>query len=141
MHHRVHTAGLLVSGLLLAACGAPLTSNSAGSKKSKESKAYAKYEGLTGKERTDKLLADAKSQGGVLDLHTSNTDIQDLVDGIHKAYPRINVHAFRANSETVLQRALHENQANKPQNDVMDTNDLELRALDAQHLLHPYKGP
>ncbi|MGW2936394.1 ABC transporter substrate-binding protein [Streptomyces sp. NPDC055722] len=131
--------GLLVGGLLLTGCGASPTTGTAGSAPDKNP--YAAYESLTGKERTDKLLADAKSEGGVLDLYTSNTDIQDLVDGFQKAYPGIKVHAFRANSETVLQRALQENQANKPQNDVMDTNDLELRALDGQHLLHAYEGP
>ncbi|MET8805870.1 extracellular solute-binding protein [Streptomyces sp. NPDC004546] len=131
--------GLLAGGLLLTGCGASPTTGTAGSAPDKNP--YATYESLTGQERTDRLLADAKSDGGVLDLYTSNTDIQDLVDGFQKAYPEIKVHAFRANSETVLQRALQENQADKPQNDVIDTNDLELRALDGQHLLHPYKGP
>jgi iron(III) transport system substrate-binding protein len=132
-------AGLLAAGLLLAGCGASPTTTTAGSAPGKNP--YAPYESLSGTERTDKLLADARSEGGTLDLYTSNTDIQDLVDAFQKAYPGIKVHAFRANSETVLQRALQENDANKPQNDVMDTNDLELRALDAQHLLHAYKGP
>ncbi|GEC03224.1 iron ABC transporter substrate-binding protein [Streptomyces spinoverrucosus] len=133
------TAGLLTAGLLLTGCGTSPTTTAAGS--APDTNPYAAYEKLTGEERTTKLLADAKSEGGVLDLYTSNTDIQDLVDGFQKAYPGIKVHAFRANSETVLQRALQENQAGKPQNDVIDTNDLELRALDAQHLLHPYDGP
>ncbi|MFJ9535996.1 ABC transporter substrate-binding protein [Streptomyces sp. NPDC101225] len=133
-------AGLLAAGLVLTGCGgSPTTTSAAGS--APEKNPYAPYESLTGARRTDKLLADAKSEGGTLDLYTSNTDIQDLVDAFQKAYPGIKVHAFRANSETVLQRALQENDANKPQNDVMDTNDLELRALDAQHLLHAYRGP
>lgn len=138
MRHRIRTAGLLASGLLVAACGAPPT---AGTSDSGGSKAYAKYSGLTGKDRTQKLLADAKSQGGVLDLYTSNTDIQDLVKGFEKAYPDIDVRAFRANSETVLQRILQESAAGKPQNDVVDTNDIELRALDGEKILHPYDGP
>ncbi|MFE7214879.1 ABC transporter substrate-binding protein [Streptomyces sp. NPDC001698] len=133
------SAGLLAGLLLLSGCGTSPTTSTTGSAPDKNP--YAAYESLTGKERADKLLADAKSEGGVVDLYTSNTDIQDLVDGFRKAYPGLKVNAFRANSETVLQRALQENQANKPQNDVMDTNDIELRALDAQHLLHPYQGP
>lgn len=139
MRHGVLPVGLLAAGLLLTACGASPTTGAPGSAPDKNP--YAKYDSLTGTQRTDKLIADAKDEGGVLDLYTSNTDIQDLVDGFQKAYPGIKVHAFRANSETVLQRALQENQANKPQNDVIDTNDLELRALDSQHLLHPYDGP
>ncbi|MFD3488344.1 ABC transporter substrate-binding protein [Streptomyces sp. NPDC058665] len=139
MRHGALPAGLLAAGLLLTACGAPPTTGAAGSDPG--TNPYAEYDSLTGAERTAKLVADARSEGGVLDLYTSNTDIQDLVDGFQKAYPGIKVHAFRANSETVLQRALQENQANKPQNDVIDTNDLELRALDSQRLLHPYNGP
>ncbi|MEU6601693.1 extracellular solute-binding protein [Streptomyces flaveolus] len=132
-------AVLLAAGLVLTGCGASPTTGATGSVPAKNP--YAPYESLTGSERTDKLLADARSEGGTLDLYTSNTDIQDLVDAFQKAYPGVKVHAFRANSETVLQRAVQENDANKPQNDVMDTNDLELRALDSQHLLHAYRGP
>ncbi|MFF0459548.1 ABC transporter substrate-binding protein [Streptomyces mexicanus] len=132
-------AGLLAAGLLLTGCDGSPTTGAAGS--APTDNPYAAYESLTGQDRASTLSADARKEGGVLDLYTSNTDIQDLVDGFQKAHPGIKVHAFRANSETVLQRALQENQANKPQNDVMDTNDLELRALDSQHLLHPYDGP
>ncbi|MFI6343972.1 ABC transporter substrate-binding protein [Streptomyces sp. NPDC050560] len=140
MRHGVLAAGLVVTGLILTACGnAPTTQAGGGS--SAASDPYADYASLTGKARTDKLLADAKKDGSVLDLYTSNTDIQDLVSGFKKAYPQIKVNAFRANSETVLQRVTQENQANKPQNDVVDTNDLELREMDKAHLLKPYDGP
>ncbi|MFD7444445.1 ABC transporter substrate-binding protein [Streptomyces sp. NPDC059909] len=138
MHHRVLSAGLLASGLLLAGCGTPPSANTSDSK---ESEAYAKYEGLTGEERTEMLLAAAKKEGGVLDLYTSNTDIQELVDGFEKAYPGIKVNAFRANSETVLQRILQEHGARKTRNDVVDTNDIELRAMNDEQLLHEYEGP
>ncbi|WP_066952525.1 ABC transporter substrate-binding protein [Streptomyces lushanensis] len=140
MRHGALTAGLLAAGLILTGCGSsPTTRSPGGSAGSTDP--YADYASLTGKARTDRLLADAKSEGAQLDLYTSNTDIQDLVDGFKKAYPDIKVNAFRANSETVLQRISQENQANKPQNDVVDTNDLELRALDKQGLLTPYTGP
>ncbi|MDX2706953.1 extracellular solute-binding protein [Streptomyces sp. PA03-6a] len=141
MRHGALTAGLLAAGLVLAGCGSAPTTTGAGGPAPEGADPYADYAALTGSRRTGKLLADARSEGGVLDLYTSNTDIQDLVDGFEKAYPAIKVRAFRANSETVLQRALQENQAGKPQNDVVDTNDLELRALDSQHLLTPYDGP
>jgi iron(III) transport system substrate-binding protein len=141
MRHGALTAGLLAVGLVLAGCGSSPTAGSPGGSSAGGADPYSDYASLTGTQRTQKLLADAKNEGGVLDLYTSNTDIQDLVDGFEKAYPGINVRAFRANSETVLQRALQENQAGKPQNDVVDTNDLELRALDTQGLLRPYNGP
>ncbi|MBQ0964947.1 MULTISPECIES: extracellular solute-binding protein [Streptomyces] len=132
-------AGLLAAGLLMSACGPSPTT--AADQSRAESNPYAPYQNLTGRERAEKLLADAREEGGVLDLYTSNTDIQDLVDGFEEAHPGIEVRAFRANSETVLQRTLQENQAGKPGNDVVDTNDLELRALDSQHLLRAYTGP
>jgi iron(III) transport system substrate-binding protein len=105
------------------------------------STAYAPYTGLTGQARTDKLVADAKAAGGELDLYTSNTDIQALVDGFQAAYPGIKVNAFRANSETVLQRVLQETSAHKVGNDVIDTNDFELRVLNSQGALATYDGP
>jgi iron(III) transport system substrate-binding protein len=105
------------------------------------STAYGAYAGLTGQARTDKLVADAQAAGGELDLYTSNTDIQALVDGFQKAYPGITVNAFRANSETVLQRVLQETSAGKVGNDVVDTNDFELRALNSQGALATYDGP
>lgn len=105
------------------------------------STAYAPYAGLTGQARTDKLVADAKAEGGELDIYTSNTDIQALVEGFEAAYPGVKVNAFRANSETVLQRVLQETGARKTANDVVDTNDFELRALNAQGVFTPYDGP
>jgi iron(III) transport system substrate-binding protein len=105
------------------------------------STAYAPYAGLTGQARTDKLVADAKSEGGELDVYTSNTDIQALVDGFQAAHPGIKVNAFRANSETVLQRVLQETSAGKVGNDVVDTNDFELRAINSQGGFATYDGP
>lgn len=140
MRQGVLTAGLVAAGLVLTGCGSSPTVNSA-APGSKGTDPYRDYAALTGKQRTDRLLADARKDGGVLDLYTSNTDITELVDGFKKAYPGIKVNAFRANSETVLQRVTQENQADKPQNDVVDTNDLELREMDKQGLLQPYHGP
>lgn len=149
---------LAVAGLVLAGCGSSPTTGAAdgpgaaagassgaaatsGSSAPVDSGAYAAYASLTGQARTDKLLADAKAQGGVVDVYTSNTDIDDLVTAFQKAYPDIKVNAFRANSETVLQRILQESQANKVSNDVVDTNDFELRALSKEGVLAPYDGP
>src|SRR4051812_15951094 len=79
MRHGAFTAGLLAAGLLLAGCGSSPTSGGGSARATSDP--YAPYAALTGAQRTQKLLADAKSEGGVLDLYTSNTDIQDLVDG------------------------------------------------------------
>jgi iron(III) transport system substrate-binding protein len=130
---------LAVTLLLLAACGSSATSGSATAGGSSSS-GYAKYAKLTGAERTKTLLADAKKEGS-LQIYTSNTDIGDLVDAFKKTYPGIKVSSYRANSETVLQRALQEGSAHKTSNDVMDTNDYELDVLNGQHLLTNYTGP
>jgi iron(III) transport system substrate-binding protein len=102
---------------------------------------FAPYSGLTGPARTSRLLADAKAEGGEVDIYTSNTDFQELIDGFSRAYPDVKVKAFRANSETVLQRVLQESAAQRVGNDVVDTNDFELRALSREHVLAPYNGP
>jgi iron(III) transport system substrate-binding protein len=142
MMRRRFPALLVTAGLLLSGCGSSPTSGPAdGPSKAAAAKAYAAYAGLTGQARTDKLLADAKSKGGVVDVYTSNTDIDDLVKAFQKAYPDIKVNAFRANSETVLQRILQESSAGRTANDVVDTNDFELRAMSQQGVLAPYDGP
>lgn len=137
-----------LTALLLAAvvsgCSSGLADNPAsrpGGPGPAASAAYAPYAGLNGQARTDRLLADARAAGGELDVYTSNTDIQDLVDGFQKAYPGVTVKAFRANSETVLQRILQEAGAGKTANDVVDTNDFELTALNGQGALAAYIGP
>jgi iron(III) transport system substrate-binding protein len=131
---------LVIAGLLLSGCGSSAPSG-AGDGAASATKAYAPYAGLTGQARTGKLLADAKAQSGVVDVYTSNTDIDDLVGAFQKAYPDIRINAFRANSETVLQRILQESSAGRTANDVVDTNDFELRAMSQQAVLARYEGP
>jgi iron(III) transport system substrate-binding protein len=133
------TAALAVTGCSSGVGDAP--GAAPGAAPSAADSVYAPYAGLTGQQRTDKLLADAESQGGELDVYTSNTDIQNLVDGFGKAYPGIKVNVFRANSETVLQRVLQEAGARRVANDVVDTNDFELRAMNDEHLFTGYDGP
>jgi iron(III) transport system substrate-binding protein len=140
----MRTRGILASAvaaasLALASCGSSPTAGT-GSGEKQNAAAYAKYAGTTGAARTSKLLADARKEG-TLSIYTSNTDIGDLVTGFEKAYSGIKVNAYRANSETVLQRVSQEASANKTANDVVDTNDGELDAMSQQHLLAPYDGP
>jgi iron(III) transport system substrate-binding protein len=131
----------LTAVLAIAGCSSGLADGPAASGPPARSDAYDAYANLTGQARIDKLVADAKTEGGELDVYTSNTDIQNLVDGFQKAYPDIKVNAFRANSETVLQRVLQETGAHKTANDIVDTNDFELRALSSKGVFAPYNGP
>lgn len=138
---------LLCAALVITGCGSSPTSGAADGPtnrtagSSDDPSQFARYLALTGSSREDTLLADARRQGGVLDVYTSNTDIDKLVAGFTKAYPGIKVNTFRANSETVLQRILQESQANKIANDVVDTNDFELDVLSEQGTLARYRGP
>lgn len=140
----MRTRGMLTSvavvaagALALAGCGSSPTTG-AGSGGTGD--AYAQYAALTGAGRTNALLTAARKEGA-LTIYTSNTDIDDLVTGFKQAYSGLKVNVYRANSETIVQRVSQEAAANKTTNDVVDTDDFELDALDQQHLLVPYNGP
>jgi len=131
---------LVAAALALAGCGSSPTAQAPGSSGDSTAGPFAKYANLSGADRTQKLLADAKTEGQ-LGIYTSNTDIDDLVAGFEKAYPGIKVNAFRANSETVLQRIQQESQARRLAADVVDTDDFELDALNSQGVLVDYQSP
>lgn len=130
--------------LLLSSCGASPTAagdrgnDSSAAAAKKASATYDRINGLTGKERHDTLV-DLAEKEGKLSIYTSNTDIDKLVDGFENAYD-VDVSVYRANSETVLQRELQEQQAGFYGNDVIDTNAGELNVMNKEHLLSPYKG-
>lgn len=130
---------LVAVALTLAGCGTSPTAQAPRSG-GDSSGPFAKYSGLSGQQRTDKLLADARAEGQ-LGIYTSNTDIGDLVSDFEKTYPGIKVNAFRANSETVLQRIQQEAGANRIANDIVDTDDFELDALNSQGMLATYESP
>ncbi|MCE7006990.1 extracellular solute-binding protein [Kibdelosporangium philippinense] len=142
--HAVLPAVAAATVLLVSACG---TSPSAAGDRgggtssgavSKASAVYDRINGLTGKERHDTLVRLAE-QEGKLSVYTSNTDIDKLVEGFQKAY-KVEVSVYRANSETVLQRVLQEQQAGYVGTDVIDTNAGELHIMTKEGLLAPYKG-
>lgn len=140
MKGRGFLIALVAAVLVLAGCGTSPTSRAPGGGGGANAGPFAKYSSLTGPDRTQKLLADAKTEGQI-SIYTSNTDIDDLVQGFEQAYPGIKVNAFRANSETVLQRVQQESQARRLGADVIDTDDFELDALNSQGILGDYKSP
>jgi iron(III) transport system substrate-binding protein len=133
---------------LLAACGgnptaSPSSSSGANSRDDSDlaksaSAAYDKYNGMTGQERTDALVACAEEEGQ-LNVYTSNTDMDALIDGFSDEYD-VDVNNYRANSETVLQRILQEDKAGYYGADVFETNALELGVASREGLLYPYKS-
>jgi len=133
---------------LLAACGGNPTasdSSSSGGNSRDDSdlakaavETYDKFNGMSGQERTDELVACAEEEGQ-LNVYTSNTDMDDLIDGFSDEYD-VDVNNYRANSETVLQRILQEDEAGYYGADIFETNALELGVAEQEGLLYPYAG-
>lgn len=130
--------------LSLAACGGSPTGkststgdNGAVSKQERHAtKVYDQINGLTGEERTAKLVELAEAEGA-LSIYTSNTDIEDLISEYEDTYD-IEVSVYRGNSESVLQRVLQEQKADFFGNDVIETNALELGVSNKEGLLYEY---
>ncbi len=141
--------GALAATALLAACGgsptaAPVAGESAGAGvadtelSDAAQRVYDQINGLTGQERTDELVRLAEEEGE-LNIYTSNTDMDTLVDGFSDLYD-IDVSVYRANSESVLQRILQEDAAGYYGADVLETNALELGIAEQEGLLYPYQS-
>lgn len=134
---------LVLSGLLAACGGSPTSGGSGGDGDSEKAKAaaqqvYDKFNGLSGEERTAELVKAAEKEGA-LSIYTSNTDIDDLIEGFEDEYD-IDVSVYRANSESVLQRVLQEQAADFNGVDLVETNALELNVLNKEGLLTPYES-
>ena len=93
---------------------------------------------MSGQERTDELVACAEEEGQ-LNVYTSDSDMDDLVDGFGDEYD-VDVNVYRANGETVLQRLLQEDGAGYYGADVLEIDALELDATEQEGLLHPYES-
>lgn len=136
------TAVAVSVALSLAACGGSPTADSdtaaAGSENSETVATYERINALSGQERQDELVACAEEEGA-LSVYTSNTDIDDVVEGFEDEYD-VSASVYRGNSESVLQRILQEQQAKFYGNDVIETNALELNVAQAEGFLSPYEG-
>ncbi len=149
MQHRFLVPAVALAAVTtLAACGGSPTAQSpstggGGDRESSElatsaKEAYDRFNGLSGQERTDELVACAEEEGQ-LNVYTSNSDMEDLIEGFEDEYD-IDVNNYRAQSETVLQRLLQEDEAGYYGADVFETNALELGVASQEGLLYPYKS-
>jgi iron(III) transport system substrate-binding protein len=151
MRHRrsLIPAAALATVTLLAACGGSPTSSSSDSGSEGSSRedtdlaqaakeVYDRFNGMSGQERKDELIACAEEEGE-LNVYTSNTDMEDLIDGFSDLYD-IEVNNYRAQSETVLQRLLQEDEAGYYGADIFETNALELGVASQEGLLYPYES-
>jgi iron(III) transport system substrate-binding protein len=143
---RTRTVAAVVASLTLAACGGSPTAGSsdedkaapAAEEQSKAVETYERINALSGQERTDELQKCAAEEGA-LSIYTSNTDIDDLVEGFEEVVD-VDVSVYRGNSESVLQRLLQEQEAEFYGNDVIETNALELNVAQKEGLLSPYES-
>jgi iron(III) transport system substrate-binding protein len=142
------TAVAVAATLVLAACGgSPTDSSSSGNGGNAREdsdlavaakKVFDKFNGMTGQQRTDELVACAEEEGQ-LNVYTSNTDMEDLIDVFSDQYD-VEVNNYRAGSESVLQRILQEDEAGYYGADIFETNALELGVAQQEGLLYPYKS-
>ncbi|MBA3525278.1 MAG: ABC transporter substrate-binding protein [Geodermatophilaceae bacterium] len=128
---------------VLTACGSSPTAPASndegqGDLASAAQEVYDRFNGLSGPERTDELAACALEEGS-LNIYTSNTDMDDLVDAFTELYD-IEVSVYRAGSESVLQRLIQEDDARYYGSDIFETNALELGVAEQEGLLYPYES-
>lgn len=139
---RVLIVPVAVLSTMLAACGgsptAPVSTSEVKKVDDNAKKVYDEINGLTGEERTTKLVELAEKEGE-LSLYTSNTDMQALIDAFMDTYD-VEVSQYRGNSESVLQRILQESKAGYRGADLIETNSGELNAIAKEGLFYPYEG-
>ena len=129
-----------VLAVALTACGNPAAGDSKSATKvdAQAKQVFDKFNGMSGQERTDALVAAAQEEGE-LSLYTSNTDIDAIVEAFSDKYD-IDVDVYRGNSESVLQRVLQESKAGFAGVDLVETNSGELNVLSDQDILYPYES-
>jgi iron(III) transport system substrate-binding protein len=135
--------------LAISACGgspsAQQTSTGSAAKPASDAglgKVLTAVNGLSGKQRADKLAKMAKDEGGELSLYTSMTS--DVEDAVTKAFADdtgIDVSVYRSQSETVLERLSQEAKAGYRGADAVETNGPELFTLNSERVLSPYAAP
>ena len=132
----------------LAACGGSPTAGSAGqdtaepaaAANAKAVETFERINALSGQQRTDELKKCATEEGE-LSVYTSNSDIEDLVEGFEEDVDvDIEVSVYRGSGESVLQRLLQEQEAKFFGNDVVETDALELNVAQQEGFLSPYAG-
>ena len=140
-------AAAAVTALALAACGGSPTASSADGDDTAKTSAnenaqsvatYERINALSGQERKDEIKKCAEEEGA-LSIYTSNTDIDDVVEGFEDEFD-VDVSVYRGNSESVLQRLLQEQKAQFFGNDVLETNALELNVANKEGMLAPYES-
>jgi iron(III) transport system substrate-binding protein len=132
---------LLLTALVLAACGGSGSSSKANGE-TKANDVLKQLEGLSPKQREQKLVALAKQEGDKLTLYTTmNTDTSDpVVSAFEDAYG-IDVGLYSASGDTILARVLEEEKAGYHGSDVVQMNALATVDLHDEGLFADYAPP
>ena len=95
----------------------------------------------TGADRTERLIAGAKREGGVTVYSSITIDDQKvLVAAFEKKYG-VRLQFWRASSETILQRAMVEYRGGRYEVDAIETSAAEMESLHREKLLVEVKSP
>ncbi|MBD0734221.1 ABC transporter substrate-binding protein [Streptomyces sp. CBMA29] len=134
-------ATLAVSGLVAAALVSGCGGGTPGSSSAGADSAYTLISALPKAQQRAKAEELTKKEGGALSLYTSMT--ADVATPVAKAFEKkygIKVSVFRANSETVLQRVSQEVGAGKAGGDSVETDFVEMAAMEKNGFLTAYSG-
>lgn len=138
-------AATLLTGVMLAACGASPTDTGGGKPASSGSgnndlqAVYKAVEGLSGQQRVDKLTQLAKDAGGTVGFYHSG-DLKPEAQAFEKA-TGLKVNDFQATSERVMERVSQEQKANQQGSDVVLGGAADMKHLGDQGGLDDLKSP
>ncbi|MEU6134633.1 ABC transporter substrate-binding protein [Nocardioides sp. NPDC047086] len=131
----VGAAATATLALALAGCGG----TAGGSETDSDAaKVYDEINGLSGQERTDRLVELAEAEGE-LTIYHSNTDLDALIEAFEKAYD-IDVAPTRAQSETVLQKVMTEAESGNFDVDVIENPYKENIFAEQQGVFYDYES-
>lgn len=128
----------VATSLVVTSCGGSENGNSgADNGPGSAAATLDKFNAMTGKERTDALVAEAQKEGTVV-FYTASSGMDPIVEAFEKKYD-IPVEMYSGQSDTVLQRILQEYGAGFYGADVMD--DSESFSISEQGMTYEYVNP
>ena len=130
---------LLLAALAFAGCG---DDSDDGGDEGPFADVLEQVDGLTGKQREQKLVELARADGNKLNLYTSLSDraYKQVVAAFEKRYP-VKVTVFRSQDEPVAERVSQEEKAGRKGTDVLEGGGKAFPALQRQGAFVAYESP
>jgi len=101
----------------------------------------AELAAYNGSDRTERLIAGAKKEG-VINIYSSITvDDMKLISGVFEKKYGVKLQAWRASSESILQRAMVEARGGRYDVDAIETSAAEMESLHREKMLQAIKSP